>query len=103
MVAFLEPARTLFLGLGPPPGVARDLRYRLSFCARGVDHPALRDLHSLRGLYRSRADRDDPVVQRDADLAVDGLRPRNGEHAHPDGEPAAALVLVDGEAARRGR
>src|SRR5258707_80483 len=73
MAAFLEPARPFLLGLGPPPGLARDFRDRLPLRARGVDHPALRDLHSLRGLYRPRADRNDPAVQRDADLAVDGL------------------------------
>src|SRR3984893_6509770 len=103
MAAFFEPAGTLLLGFGPPAGVARDLCHRGLFRPRGVDHPALRDLHPLRGLHRPRADRDDPVVQRDADLAVDGLRPRDGEHANPDGEPAAALVFVDRETARRGR
>src|ERR1700730_2586341 len=103
MAAVPEPARTLLFGLGPSARLARNFRDRLSLRAPGVDHPALRDLHSVRGLHCPRADRDDPVVQRDAELAVDGLRPRDGEHANPDGEPAAALVFIDGEIARRGR
>src|ERR1700730_15316374 len=103
MAAFLEPAGTLLLGLGASAGLARDLRDRLPLRARGVDHPALPALHPGCGLHRPRADRDDPVIQRHADLVVDGLRPGDGEHANPDGEPAAALVFIDGEIARRGR
>ncbi|KAH2820938.1 hypothetical protein KXV85_002967, partial [Aspergillus fumigatus] len=57
-----------------------------------LHHPALRDLHPLRGLYRARADGDDPALQRHAVLAVDGLRPRDGQHAHAAGQPAAARI-----------
>ena len=38
-----------------------------------LDHPALRDLHPLRGLYRAGPDGDDPAFQRHAVLALDGL------------------------------
>src|SRR5215472_1418928 len=103
MAALSEPARPVLFGTGAATRLARDLRHRIPFCSRRVDHPALRDLHPVPGLHRPRADRDDSVVQRDADLAVDGLRPRDGEHADPDGEPAAALVPADRQAARRMR
>src|SRR5215472_10886042 len=101
MAALSEPARPFLLGAGAPARLARDLRYRVPFRARRLDHPALRNLCSLCGLYRARPDRDDPDVQRDVEFAVDGLRPRNGKHADPDGEPAAALVSLDLEAPRR--
>src|SRR6516162_6621546 len=103
MAALPEPAWPLLFGAGAAARLARHLRHRLPLRSRRVDHTALRDLHPLPGLYRPRTDRDDPVVQRDADLAVDGLRPRDGEHADPDGEPAAALVPADRQAARRMR
>src|SRR6516162_565420 len=103
MATLSEPARTLLLGAGAPARMARDLRYRLPLRSRCLDHPALRNLHSIRCLYRARPDRDDPAVQWDADLVVDGLRPRDGEHANINGQPVAALVSVDREATCRGR
>ncbi|MGY4597230.1 hypothetical protein ACVWXL_004976 [Bradyrhizobium sp. GM22.5] len=38
-----------------------------------LHHPALRDLHPLRGLHRAGADGHDPALQRHAVLALDGL------------------------------
>src|SRR6516225_4539497 len=72
MAALPEPARPLLLGAGAAARLARDLRHRLPLRSRRLDHPALRDLHPIRCLYRPRPDRDDPAVQRDADLADDG-------------------------------
>src|SRR6516165_9641617 len=103
MATLSEPARALLLGAGAAARLARDLRYRLPLRSRCLDHPALRNLYPLRCLYRPRPDRDDSAVQRDADLAVDGLRPRDGKHANINGQPAAALVSVDREASCRGR
>ena len=54
--------------------------------------PALSDLHPLRGLYRARARRHDAALPRHAELALDGLRPRDGLHAHASRRAAAALV-----------
>ena len=62
--------------------------------------PPVRHLCSLRGLHHAWAHRDDPALQRHAILAVDGLRPRNGQHAHAAGQPGAALVSPDLEADR---
>src|ERR1700704_3644835 len=90
--AISAPARTLRLRAGPAAGMAVHLRGRLSPGAWHLHHPALRNLHPLRGLYRARIDGDDPAVQRHAVLTVDGLRPRDGQYAHPAGESAAALV-----------
>src|SRR6202011_4766569 len=90
--ALSAPARTLRLGAGAAAGVAVHFRPRLPPGSRHLHHPALRDLHPLRGLYRAWIDGDDPAVQRHAILALDGLRPRDGQHAHLAGEPAAALV-----------
>src|SRR6516162_4182527 len=100
MAALSQPARPFLFSTGAAARLARDLRHRVPLCSRRVDHPALRDLHPLPGLHRPRADRDDPGVQRDVDLLVDGLRPRDGKHADPDGEPLAALVPADRQAAR---
>src|SRR5260370_41911230 len=101
MVALSESARALFFGAGTATRVAGDLRYRVPFRARRFDHPALRDLCSLRGLYRAGPHSDDPNVQRHAELALDGLRPRDGEHADSDGGAAAAVVSLDLQASRR--
>src|SRR6516164_110443 len=103
MAALSEPARPVLFGTCPAARLARHFRDRLSLRARRLNYPALRDLHPIRCLYRPGPNRDDPAVQRDADLAVDGLRPRDGKHADFDGQPAAALVLVDREASCRGR
>src|SRR6201999_411019 len=46
-------------------------------------------------------DGDDPALQRDAIVALDGLRPRDRQYAHAAREPDAALVSPDLEAARR--
>ncbi len=72
--------------------MALHLRGRLPPGARRIHHPALRDLYPLRGLHHARIDAPDPALQRHAVVAVDGLRPRDGQHAHTAGEPAAALV-----------
>ena len=61
------------------------------------------DLRSVRGLCHARTDGDDPVVQRHAVLAVDGLRPRDGQHAHAAGEPVPALVPADRQTAGKHR
>ena len=71
--ALRAAAHPLRLGSGAAAGLAVHLRRRLPLGARRLDHPALRDLHPLRRVHRPRADRDDPAVQRDAELAVDGL------------------------------
>ena len=55
--ALAPSARPLRLGAGAAAGLAGDLRRRLSFRARRLDHSAVRDLHSLRGLYRARPGR----------------------------------------------
>ena len=93
-------ARALRLGAGAAAGLAVHLRRRIPPGARRLHHPALRDLHPLRGLYRAGPDGDDPALQRHAVLALDGLRPRDGQHAHAAGEPAAALVSAVLQAAR---
>src|SRR3954453_418286 len=85
-------ARALRLGAGAPFGLALHLRRRLPPGAGHLDHPALRDLYPLRGLYRAWTDGDDPAVQWHAVVAVDGLRPRDGQHAHLAGEPVAARL-----------
>ena len=64
--ALSAPARALRLGAGPAAGLAVHLRRRLPPGARRLDHPALRHLYPLRGLYRARPDGDDPAVQRHA-------------------------------------
>src|SRR5271154_1913219 len=101
MAALSEPARPFLFGVGAAACLARDLRNRLSVCARRLDHPALRHLHPVFDLHRSRPDRDDPDVQRHVELVVDGLRPGNGQHAGADGQPVAALVPADGQAVGR--
>ena len=60
-----------------------------------VDHSALRDLRALRGLHHPWLGRHDPAVQRHAELALHGLRPGDGQHAHALGQPHAALVSPD--------
>src|SRR6266404_5921861 len=91
-LALPTPARTLRFGAGSAAGVAVHFRGRLPPGAGHLHHPAIRNLHPLRGLHRARIDGDDPAVQRHAILALDGLRPRDGQYAHPAGESAAALV-----------
>jgi ABC-type multidrug transport system permease subunit len=39
MAALSEPARPFLLGAGAPARLARDLRYRVPFRARRLDHP----------------------------------------------------------------
>src|ERR1051325_2783810 len=85
-------ARTLRLRAGEAAGMALHLRRWIPAGARYLHHPALRDLHPLRGLYRAGLDGDDPALQRHAVFAFHGLRPRDGQYAHLAGEPAAALV-----------
>src|SRR5436309_165545 len=85
-------ARTLRRGPGPPAGVAVHFRGRFPAGARGLDHSAVRSLCALRGIHHPRPDGDDPALQRHAVLALHGLRPRDGQHANPAGEPAVELV-----------
>ena len=92
-------ARALRLGAGAAAGVAVHLRRRIPPDPRRLDHPAVRHLCPVRGLRHARTDGDDPVVQRHAVLAVDGLRPRDGQHAHAAGQPVPALVPADRQAA----
>ena len=99
--ALPQPARTLRLLTGPAAALAVHLRGRLPSGARGLDHPALQDLRALRGLHHARPLRHDPAVFRHAVVALHGLRPRDGEHAHAAGQPVPALVPAGCQAARR--
>ena len=90
--ALPAPARALRFGAGAPAGLAVHIRRRVPPDPRRVDHPALSHLRAVPGLRDAGADRHDPAVQRHAVLAVDGLRPRDGQHAPAAGEPLPALV-----------
>ena len=57
-----------------------------------LDHPAVRNLRPLRGVRHPGPGRDDSAIQRNAVLAVDGLRPGDGQHADAAREPLPALV-----------
>ena len=98
---FLHQRERFVAALVRPAGLAVHFRHRLSASARRVHHSTLRNLCAVRGLHHARTDIADPALQRDAVLALDGLRSRDGQHAHPAREPAAAVVPALVEACRR--
>ena len=100
-VALPASARALPLRARAAAGVAVHLRGRLSPGARRIDHSALSNLRSLRGVRHARPGRHGPAVQRHAILALDGLRPRDRRNAHAAGQPVPALLPARLEAARR--
>src|SRR4029078_539881 len=99
--ALSASARTVRGRGGPPAGLAVHFRHGLSASARCIDHSTLRNLCAVRGLHHARTDITYPALQRDAVLALDGLRSRDGQHAHPAREPAAAVVPALVKACRR--
>src|SRR3990167_4113720 len=75
---------------GAPAAVAASVRRRFPRGAGHRHHRPLRHLHPLRDLHRAGPGLHDPAVQRHAGFAVDGLRPRDGQHARAADQPAAA-------------
>jgi ABC-2 type transport system permease protein len=76
--------------------VAHHLRRRLPHGARRLDQPPyqtyiLYEVYITPGLMRH-----DPALQRHAELALHGLRPRDGLDARPAGEPPAARLPARG-------
>ena len=84
---FLNQRERFISSLVQAAALAVHLRRRFPPGARRLDHPALQDLCALRGLHHARPLRHDPAFQRHAVVAVDGLRPRDGQHAHAAGQP----------------
>ena len=92
---FLHQRERFVSALVRPDGLAADLRGRIS-PALGVsimppyDTYVLYEVYIAPGLIAMIQ-----LFNGDAILAVDGLRPRNGQHAHAAGQPGPALVPPD--------
>src|SRR5262245_31811892 len=94
-LALSPSARTVHRGSGASPGMAVHIRRRLSASPRRIDHPAVRSLRPLWGVHHTGLDGDDPALQRDAIVTLDGLRSRDGQYAHVARQPVATLVPAE--------
>src|SRR5262245_15927826 len=83
---------TLHLGAGSSARLVIHFCRRFSTGSGRVDHSALSNVYSLCRVHHSRPDCDDTAVQWHAVIAVNGLRPRDGQHAYVIGKPVSALV-----------
>src|SRR5215472_12065366 len=101
--AFSASARTVHRGPGPTPGMAVRVRRRLSASPRLFHHPAVRSLCSLWRVRHTGFNGDDPALQRDAIVSLDGLRSCDEQYAHVARQPLATLVSSECEAHRRNR
>src|SRR5262249_52083791 len=67
----------------------------------GLHHPAIRGLRALWRVHHTGLDGDDPALQRDAIVTLDGLRSRDGQYAHVARQSVATLVSPELQAHRR--